>query len=120
MNICIVVSAKLLLLLSRKGSQRLLNITIGVLAADHEANLAGRVGRDGGVCVLDGGEDFLTVLLELGDQWQVEPLVLGYAKGVSWPLKILKWEQQGSGEGLEGLGVGCEIGIISVKTRMSS
>jgi hypothetical protein len=41
--------------------------------------LAGWVGGDGGVCVFDGGEDLLAVLLQLGDQWEVEPLVLSYA-----------------------------------------
>jgi hypothetical protein len=41
--------------------------------------LAGWVGGDGGVCVFDGGEDLLAVLLQLGDQWEVEPLVFSYA-----------------------------------------
>lgn len=82
MNIRIVVSAKLLLFFSSKGSQRLLNIAIGILTADHEADLAGGICGDGGVGVLDGGEDFFAGLLELGDKLQVEPLVLGCARGV--------------------------------------
>jgi hypothetical protein len=39
--------------------------------------LSGGVSWDGRVGVLDVGEDLLAVLLELGDQWKVEPLVLG-------------------------------------------
>jgi hypothetical protein len=75
----IVVSAKLVLLLRGPLAQRLADVAVGILRADHEADLAGWVGGDGGVCVFDGGEDLLAVLLQLGDQWEVEPLVLSYA-----------------------------------------
>lgn len=72
-----VVLAQLLLLLLGPGAHGLLDVAVGVLAADHEADLAGGVGGDGGVGVLDGGEDLLAVLHELGDERHVEPLVLG-------------------------------------------
>lgn len=52
-----VVLAELLLLLRRPAAKRLLDVALGVLGADHEANLARWVGRDGGVRVLDSGED---------------------------------------------------------------
>lgn len=77
MDLLVVVSVPLLLLLIGDGPQRDLNIGVLVLGADHEANLAGRVGRDGGVGVLNGREDFAARLLELGDELEVEPLVLG-------------------------------------------
>lgn len=72
-----VVSAQLLLLLGGPAAQRLLEVAVGVLAADHEADLAGGIGGDGGVAVLDVGEDLLAGLLEVGDERHVEPLVLG-------------------------------------------
>lgn len=76
MNLGVVVAAELLLLLLRPGTKRNLDIGVGVLGADHEANLAGGVGGNGGVCVLGDREDLLAVLLELGDERKVEPLVL--------------------------------------------
>jgi hypothetical protein len=79
-NLGIVVSAQLVLFLGIPLAQRLANIAVGILAADHEANLTGWVSGDGGVCVFDSGEDLLAVLLELGDQWKVEPLVLSCTK----------------------------------------
>jgi hypothetical protein len=42
--------------------------------------LTGWVGGDGGVCVFNSWEDLLAVLLELGDQWKMEPLVLSCIK----------------------------------------
>lgn len=76
-DLLVVVLAELVLLLSRPGTDRLLEVALGILAADHEADLAGGVGRDGGVGVLDVGEDGLAVLLELGNEGKMEPLVLG-------------------------------------------
>lgn len=76
-NIGVVVLAELLLLFNRPLSQRCLQVAVCVLAADHESNLAGWVGWDRGVCVFDVREDFFAVFLELGDQRQVKPLVLG-------------------------------------------
>jgi len=74
-DLLVVVLAQLLLFLGRKGTERLGDIAIGVLAADHEANLPRWVGRDGGVSILDSWEDFLAILLQLGNQWEVEPLI---------------------------------------------
>lgn len=76
-----VVSALVVLLLSRPGSERGLDVGVGVLGADHEADLARGVGGDGGVGVLGDGEDLLAVLLELGDERQVKPVVLSCLKG---------------------------------------
>lgn len=77
MDVCIVVAAQLLLLLLGPRPEGDLDIGVGVLAAHHEADLARRVGGDGGVGVLGHGEDLLAIFLELSDQLQVEPLVLG-------------------------------------------
>lgn len=78
MDLLVVVAAKLLLLFGRPGAEGLTHVAGAVLAADHEADLAGGVGGDGGVGVLGNGEDLAAVLLEVGDQVKVEPLVLGY------------------------------------------
>jgi hypothetical protein len=67
MDISIIVTAKLVLLLWREGSEGLRDITVGVFAADHEADLAGWVGGNSGVSVFDGGENFFAVLLQLSD-----------------------------------------------------
>jgi hypothetical protein len=72
-----VVLAQLLLLLNWPASERLLEVTVGVLAADHEADLSGWVGGNRGVAVLDVGEDLLARLLEVGNERHVQPLVLG-------------------------------------------
>jgi hypothetical protein len=77
-NLLGVVLAELVLLLGGPAAEGLLDVAVGVLAADHETNLARGVGGDGGVGVLDGGEDGLARLLEVGDERQVQPLVLGY------------------------------------------
>lgn len=77
MDVLVVVAAELLLLLAGPAANGLLDVTGGILAADHEADLAGGVGGDGGVGVFGDGEDLLAGLLEVGDQRQVQPLVLG-------------------------------------------
>ena len=77
MDLLAVVLAQLVLLLRRPVAERLLEIALTVLGTDHEADLAGGVGGDGGVGVLDGGEDGLAGLLEIGDDVEVQPLVLG-------------------------------------------
>ena len=79
MDLGIVVPAQLLLLLLGPGPHGNPDVAVGVLAADHEADLARGVGRDGGVSILSNGEDLLAVLLELGDERQVQPLVLSYS-----------------------------------------
>lgn len=75
-----VVPAKLLLLFGRPAAKGLLEVAVGVLAADHETDLAGGVGGDGGVTVLDVGEDLLASLLEVDNEGHVKPLVLGYTR----------------------------------------
>jgi hypothetical protein len=75
-DVLVVVAEELLLLLWGERAQRLRKLTLGILAAHHEADLAGGVGWNGRVGVLDVREDLLAILLELGDQWEVEPLVL--------------------------------------------
>ena len=77
MDVLVVVAAELLLLLTGPAANGLLDVTSGILAADHEADLAGGVGGDGGVGVFGHGENLLAGLLEVGDQRQVQPLVLG-------------------------------------------
>ena len=77
MDVLVVVAAELLLLLGGPGAEGLAHVGVGILGADHEANLTGGVGGDGGVSVLGDGEDFVAGLLEVGDQVKVEPLVLG-------------------------------------------
>lgn len=76
-DILVVVAAETLLLLASPAADGLTHVAVGVLAADHEANLAGGVGGDGGVGVFGDGEDFLAGLLEVGDERKVQPLVLG-------------------------------------------
>lgn len=77
MDVLVVVAAEALLLLAGPGAERLLDVAGGVLAADHEADLAGGVGGDGGVGVLGNGEDLIARLLQVGNEREVEPLVLG-------------------------------------------
>lgn len=77
MDLRAVVAEVLILKLLVELADWLAHVAGSVLRADHEADLAGWVGWDGGVRVLDGWEDLLAVLLELGNQWHVEPLVLG-------------------------------------------
>jgi hypothetical protein len=71
-----VVPAQRLLLFSRPGAKRLLEVEVRILAADHETNLAGGVGGNCGVCVFDVGEDFFASLLEVDNEGHVKPLVL--------------------------------------------
>lgn len=78
MDLSVVVPAQLLFLFFGPGADGNLDVTVGILAAYHEADLARRVGWNGGVGVFGNGEDLLAVLLELGDQGQVEPLILSY------------------------------------------
>jgi hypothetical protein len=72
-----VVLEDLVLLLGGQGADGLLDVGGAVLGADHEADLAGRVGGDGGPAVLGDGEDLLALLLQAGDHGHVEPGVLG-------------------------------------------
>ena len=76
-NFGVVVPAELDLLLGRPLSQGCLDITASFLAADHEADLARGVGGNGGEAILSHGENFLAILLQLGDERKVKPLALG-------------------------------------------
>lgn len=76
-DVLVIVAAQTLLLLARPGADGLLEVARAILAADHEADLAGGVSGDGGVGVFGGGEDLLAGLLEVCDQRKVKPLVLG-------------------------------------------
>lgn len=75
-DIGVVVAAQALLFLGAPRAQGLLDVASGLLAADHEADLARGIGGDGSVGVLGHGEHLATVLLELRDEREVEPLVL--------------------------------------------
>ena len=76
MNLLVVISTKLILLLSVPAPHRRRDVSVLVFAADHEANLARRIGGDGGVGVFDDGKDFFAGFLEVGNEREVEPLVL--------------------------------------------
>ena len=77
MNVLVIVTEELLLHFWSERAKRLGEITICILAADHEADLARGVGWDGRIGVLDIREDLLAVLFQLGNQIKVEPLVFG-------------------------------------------
>lgn len=67
MNISIIILINALLLLGLETPQWILEISVRVLATDHESNLSGWVCGNGGVGILDVWEDCLAVLLELCD-----------------------------------------------------
>lgn len=79
MDLLVVIPAQLLLLVGIPLAKRNLDVTGRILAADHEADLARRVGRDRRVGVFDHGEHFLAGFLELGDEREMQPLVFGYS-----------------------------------------
>lgn len=87
MNILIIVFTQLLLLFAGPAADRLAQVAGRVFAADHEPDLAGRVGRDRGVGVLDLGEDLAAVGFEFGDEREVQPLVF------SWEGSKLVWQR---------------------------
>lgn len=77
MDLLGVVLAQALLFFLTPGAEGLLDVALGILAADHEADLAGGVGRNRSVAVFDDGEDLLAGLLEGSNQGHVQPLILG-------------------------------------------
>lgn len=95
MDVRVIVSAQLLLLLLGPRPDGHLDVGVGVLAAHHEADLARGIGRDGGVSVLGHREDLLAVLLELGDELQVEPLVLSCENWLAHPQYPFAKERRG-------------------------
>lgn len=76
MNLLVVIPTQFILLLSIPAPHRRCDVSILVFAADHEADLTGRIGGDGGVGVFESGEDLLAGFLEVGNEREVEPLVL--------------------------------------------
>jgi len=72
----VVVPVALVLLLGGNGADGLAEVAGGVLGAHHEADLAGRVGRDRRIGVLGDREHLAAGLLEVGYELEVEPLVL--------------------------------------------
>lgn len=75
-DILVVVATQLLLLFHVPAPQRLLDIPIFILAANHKSNLSARVRRDSGVGVFDGREDLFAGFLQVGNEGEMEPLVL--------------------------------------------
>lgn len=61
MNGLVIILADLVFLLKGPASEWLADIAICVFAADHESDLAGGVGWDGGICVFNGRENFFAV-----------------------------------------------------------
>lgn len=76
-NVAVIIAAETVLLCARPRTQRHAQVALGILAADHEPDLAGRIGGDGRVGVFCDREDLLAGFLELRDERQMEPLVLG-------------------------------------------
>lgn len=75
MDSLVVVSTQLLFLLDAPAPQRLRDIPIFVLAADHEADLTRRICGNSCVGILNGGKDLLAGFLQICDQGEVEPLI---------------------------------------------
>lgn len=75
MDLLVVVPALLCLLLRRPTPQRFLDIDLGILAADHETDLARWIRGNSGEPVLGDREDFAAGFLNVLDQVEVEPLV---------------------------------------------
>ena len=100
MDLLAVVPEKLVLLLGGPAANGLLDVDGAVLGADHEADLAGGVGRDGGPAVLGDGEDLLALLLEVGDHAHVEPRVLGC--GYSLLASLIQMQPRAAAAAVEG------------------
>ena len=81
MNRLIVVPTQLILLVGIPAAHGRRDVAVLILAADHEADLARGIGWDGGIGVFDRGEDFFAGFLEVGDEGEVEPLVLRCKEG---------------------------------------
>lgn len=68
MNIFVIVPAQLLLFLYAPAPEGCFHIPIFGFAAHHKSDLATRVCRDSGVCILDGGKYFFAGFLEVGNK----------------------------------------------------
>lgn len=84
MNRLIIVPTQLILLFRIPAPHGGRDVSVFIFAADHEADLARGVGGDGGVGVFDRREDFFAGFLEVGDEGEVEPLVLRCKGGEGW------------------------------------
>lgn len=73
MNFGIVVSVLLLLFVDIVDAQRLVDFTRGILAADHESDLARRIGGNSRVCVFGDRKNFRAGFLEIANQGHVQP-----------------------------------------------
>lgn len=74
-DLLVVVPAQLVFLLWAPDSQGVLDVSVGIFAANHEANLARRICGNGSVGIFNHREDFFAIFLELGNKRQMEPLV---------------------------------------------
>lgn len=78
MDLFIIVPAQLLLFFKLPLPQGHLDVPVGILAADHESDLARWVRRDRGVGIFDRGEYFFATFLQVGDETEVQPLIFGF------------------------------------------
>lgn len=85
MDLLGVVPTQLVLFVGLPVAERNFDIAVGILAADHETDLARGIRWDGCVGVFDDGEDLLAGFLELADEREVQPLVFGYIVGKAEP-----------------------------------
>ena len=68
MDPLVIVSVHLLFLFAGYGPERLGDVPVCILAANHETNLAGWIGGDGRVSVFRNREDFAARLLKVGNE----------------------------------------------------
>ena len=80
MHILIVVSAQLLFFFGAPAAKRFLQVSVGILAADHEPNLARRVGGNGGVGIFGGWKNFAAIFLQFGDERKMKPLIFSCSR----------------------------------------
>ena len=71
MNILVVVLAQLLLLFHAPRAQRNIQFPVFVFGAYHKPDLAGRIGRNSSIRVLDVREDLQTGFLQVTNELQV-------------------------------------------------
>ncbi len=67
-DLLVVVSAQFVLLLWAPDSQGVLDVSVGIFAANHETDLTRRICGNGSVGIFNHWEDFLAFFLELGNE----------------------------------------------------